>query len=102
MGLGGGVPNKSEYREKVDNCPKCGASRGLFRIRYQQSGEQDWLQVHCICWFGWKEQCLDNVKIQVWIGGVPHPELVTKAEAERMRMEYYERKAKKDEDDYAG
>ncbi len=77
MALGFYPPDKSEYREKVEYCPKCGAARGLFRIRYQQSGEQDW------------------------------------SEAERMRMEYYERtspfaqeyaerKSKKDEDDYAG
>ncbi len=99
MGLGGGVPNKSEYREKVDNCPKCGAARGLFRVRYQQSGEQDWLQVHCVCWFGWKERCLDT-KLPVTIGGVPHPELkLTHAEVEMMNLE---RMAKKDEDDYAG
>lgn len=53
------VADTTEYREKAIECPKCGNGRAFFRVHYQKSGEYEWLLVHCICGFGWKETTND-------------------------------------------
>jgi hypothetical protein len=59
------TPATTEPGPLKNDCPKCGTLREVFNVRYVMLAEdyptggmrvrEEWLEVHCICGFGWKE-----------------------------------------------